>query len=54
VLAHVVSTGLVPADAPFVALQLSYQRIVWLADRPAPRDRGGASYAQARAPPTRS
>ncbi len=51
VLAHAVSTGLAPAHAPFVALQLSYQRIVWLADRPAPRDRGGASTAQARAPP---
>lgn len=54
VLAHAASTALTPTDAPFVALQLSYQRIVWLAERPAPPTRNGAWHAQARAPPFHS
>ena len=54
VLAHAASTALAPADAPFVALQLSYQRIVWLTEQPGPQARAGASHAQARAPPIHS
>ncbi|HEY0235898.1 MAG TPA: DUF2946 family protein [Afipia sp.] len=53
-LAHAGATALTPAAAPFVALQLSWQRVVWLADRPIPQSRGGASHAQARAPPIQS
>ncbi len=54
VLAHAGSTVLTPPDAPFVALQLSYQRVVWLTERPVPQSRAGASHAQARAPPIQS
>ncbi|HEY0218686.1 MAG TPA: DUF2946 domain-containing protein [Afipia sp.] len=54
VLAHAASTALTPADAPFVALQLSYQRVVWLTERPVPQSRARASHAQARAPPIHS
>lgn len=54
VLAHASSTALAPSDAPFVALHVSWQRVVWLADDPAPRERGSASHTQARAPPVLS
>jgi hypothetical protein len=54
VLAHASSTALTPVDAPFVALQVSWQRVVWLADQPVLRSRAGASHAQARAPPVQS
>ncbi len=54
VLAHAGSTALTPTEAPFVALQVSGQRVVWLADDPAPRTRGSASHTQARAPPVQS
>jgi hypothetical protein len=54
VLAHAGSTALAPVEPPFAALQVSWQRVVWLADRPVPRERGGASHAQARAPPIQS
>ena len=54
VLAHAGSTALAPVEAPFVALQVSWQRVVWLADDPAPRARGSASTTQARAPPVQS
>ncbi|MBX9711710.1 MAG: DUF2946 domain-containing protein [Xanthobacteraceae bacterium] len=54
VLAHASSTALAPTDAPFAALQISWQRVVWLADHPVPLSRSGASHAQARAPPVYS
>lgn len=54
VLAHAGSTALAPTDAPFVALKVSWQRVVWLADDAIPRARGSASHTQARAPPVQS
>lgn len=54
VLACAASAALTPADAPFVALHVSWQRVVWLAERPVTQSRAGASHAQARAPPIQS
>lgn len=54
VLACAASNALAPAATPFVALQLSWQRVAWLTDRPVLSSRAGASHAQARAPPIQS
>lgn len=54
VLAHAGSATVPTPDAPFVALQLSYHRILWLAGQPMPPSRDGGRLAQARAPPFHS
>jgi len=54
VLVHAGSATVPTPDAPFVALHLSYQRILWLADQPMPPARDGGRLAQARAPPLHS
>ncbi|MBN8967586.1 MAG: DUF2946 family protein [Rhizobiales bacterium] len=54
VLVHSGSAAVPAPDAPFVALQLSYQRLLWLADQPMPPARDGGRLAQARAPPFHS
>ncbi|RTL54519.1 MAG: DUF2946 domain-containing protein [Bradyrhizobiaceae bacterium] len=54
VLAHAGSTAPTPVVAPFVALHLSWQRVVWLAETPVASERGGASTTQARGPPSQS
>ncbi len=54
VLAHAGSAAIPAPDAPFISLQLSYQRILWLADQPMPPSRDDGWLAQARAPPFHS
>lgn len=51
VLAHAGAMALAAPDAPFVALQLSYQRVVWLAPQLSPLSSHESGHAQARAPP---